>query len=161
MKDRWSKYIQNLVYDFSRVFLLENHPYRILTSTFNGKPKRTQIPEIMSSSNWLRAYDKDKEKEIVEILNSIGEPMFDDPELFNTYVDKIPKGMKIKSIFYELPYWEHLNIVNLLYLMHIFKNVSCSLWIHISSKKMTSCLPREILFLQILKISIGQNKKIK
>ena len=43
--------------------------------------------------------------------------------------------MKRKLIFYELPYWEHLKISHLLDTMHIFKNVSCSLLCHISSKK--------------------------
>ena len=69
------------------------------------------------------------------MFNSNGEPMFDDPEFFNTYDEKIPKGMKRKSIFYELPYWKHLKISHLLDPMNIFKNVSCSLWRHISSKK--------------------------
>ena len=44
-------------------------------------------------------------------------------------------GMKRKYIFYELPYWEYLKIVHLLDPMCILKNVSCSLWRHISSKK--------------------------
>jgi hypothetical protein len=43
--------------------------------------------------------------------------------------------MKRKSIFYELPYWEHLKISHLLDPMHIFKSVSSSLWRHISSKE--------------------------
>jgi hypothetical protein len=30
--------------------------------------------------------------------------MFDDPNFFDTYVEKIPIGMKRKSVFYELPY---------------------------------------------------------
>jgi hypothetical protein len=41
----------------------------------------------------------------------------------------------MKSIFYELLYWERINIFHLLDLMHIFKNVSSSLWRHISSKQ--------------------------
>ena len=43
--------------------------------------------------------------------------------------------MKRKSIFYELPYWEHLKIAHLLDPIHIFKNVSSFLWRHISSKE--------------------------
>ena len=72
-----------------------------------------------------------KKKGIVETFNSNGEPMFDDHEFFDTFVEKMSKGMKRKSIFYGLPYWEHLKIIHLLDPMHIFKNVSCSLWIHI------------------------------
>ena len=43
--------------------------------------------------------------------------------------------MKGKSVFYELPYWENLNIAHLLDPIHIFKNVSSSLWRNISLKK--------------------------
>ena len=55
------------------------------------------------------------------MFDSNGEPMFNDPEFFDTYVDKFTIGMKIKSIFYELPYWEHLKISHLLDPMHILK----------------------------------------
>jgi hypothetical protein len=51
------------VYDCSRVFLPEEHPYRRETSTFNGKPERTQRPAIMTPTEWLRAYEREKEKE--------------------------------------------------------------------------------------------------
>ena len=69
------------------------------------------------------------------MFDSNREPKFDDPQFFDTYVEKIPIGMKRKSIFYEIPYWEHLKIVHLLDPMHILKNVSSSLWRHISLKK--------------------------
>jgi hypothetical protein len=36
--------------------------------------------------------------------------------------------MKRKIVFYELPYWEHINIAHLLDPMHILKNASSSLW---------------------------------
>ena len=61
--------------------------------------------------------------------------MFDNPKFFDTYDEKMPEGMNKKLIFYELPYWQHLNISLLLDPMHIFKNVSFSLCHHISSKK--------------------------
>jgi hypothetical protein len=70
-----------------------------------------------------------------KLFDSNGEPMFDDPKFFDTYVEKIPIGMKMKSVVYEIPYWEHLKIGHLLYPMHISKNVSSSLWRHISSNK--------------------------
>ena len=69
------------------------------------------------------------------MFDSNGEPMFDDPQLFDTYDEKMLKGMNNKLIFYEVLYLEHLKISHLLYPVHIFKNVSCSLWRHISSKK--------------------------
>ena len=89
----------------------------------------------MKHTNWLRPYNIEKEKEIRYMFDSNGEPMFDDSELFNTYDEKIPEGMSTKSLFYKLPYWEHINISHLLYPMHIFRNVSCSFWHNISSKK--------------------------
>lgn len=61
--------------------------------------------------------------------------MFNDPEFFNTYVDKFPIGMKRTLVYYELPYWEYLKISYLLDPMCIFKNVSYSIWRHISLKQ--------------------------
>jgi hypothetical protein len=40
----------------------------------------------MTMTYLIRAYDTKKEKEMVEFLNSNWEPMFDDPEFFDTYV---------------------------------------------------------------------------
>ena len=71
--------------------------------------------------------------------------MFNDPKFFDTYVEKFPIGMKIKSILYNLPCWEHLNITHLLDPMHIFKNVSSSLWRHISSKQSDTLAIRKYL----------------
>jgi hypothetical protein len=64
LKARWSNHLQKPVYDCSRVFLLEQHPYIRETSTFNGKPERPQRPAIMTLAEWLRAYEREKEKEI-------------------------------------------------------------------------------------------------
>ena len=69
------------------------------------------------------------------MFDSNGEHMFNVIEFFNAYVEKFPIGMKRKYAFYELPYWEHLKIAHLLDPMHIFKNVSSSLWRCLSSKE--------------------------
>jgi hypothetical protein len=130
------------VYNFSRVFLLEEHPYRRETSTFNGKLERTQRPTIMTPKKWLREYEREKEREITKMFDSNGDPMFDDTKFFDTYVEKFPIGMKKKSIFYELPYWQHIKISHLLDLMHIFKNVSYSLWRNISLKESDTLVVR-------------------
>ena len=58
--------------------------------------------------------------------------MFDDPEIFETYVKKILIGIKRKYVFYDLPYLDHLKSHLLLDPIHIFKNISSSLWRHIS-----------------------------
>ena len=123
------------MHKFFRAFFPKNHPYRRATYAFNGKLERTQTPKIMTSTDQLRDYDREKEKEITEIFDSNGEPMFDDPRFFDTYDEKNPEGMNKKSIFYELPYQEHIKIAHLLDPMHKFKIVSCSLLCHISSKK--------------------------
>jgi hypothetical protein len=45
------------------------------------------------------------------------------------------KGMKWKSSFFLLPYWTELKIHHLLDPMHIFKNVSSSIWRHVTRRK--------------------------
>ena len=136
LKAGWSDHLRNPGHDCSTVFLPKEHPYRRGTYAFNGKAERTQRPAIMTPFEWLRAYerDKEKEKEFAEMFDSNGETMFNDLEFFDTYVEKFPIGMKRKFFFYELPYWKHLKISHLLDPMHIFKNVSSSLWRHIKSK---------------------------
>jgi hypothetical protein len=52
------------VYDFSRVFLPEQHPYKRETSAFNVKPEITQRIAIMTLEKWLREYVREKEKDI-------------------------------------------------------------------------------------------------
>jgi len=41
------------VYDWLRVFLPEENPYRRETSAFNGKLERTQRPTIMTLEKWM------------------------------------------------------------------------------------------------------------
>ena len=95
------------------------------------------------------------------MFDSNGEPMFDDTEFFDTYVEKFPIGMKRKSLFYELPYWEHLKISHLLYPMHIFKNVSSSLWRHISSKESDRLVVRRDLISSKNKIKHCPRQEIR
>ena len=51
------------MYDYSRVFLPKDHPYRRVTYDFNGKPERTKILETMVPSDWIRANETNKLKE--------------------------------------------------------------------------------------------------
>lgn len=74
LKDRWFNHLRNLVYDFSRVFLLLEHPYKRATSAFNGKIERTQRPAITTPVEWLRAYERENEKEFAKMFDSNGEP---------------------------------------------------------------------------------------
>ena len=38
----------------------------------------------MIPTDWVRAYDKEKEKEYIELFYSNVQPVIDDPKLFNT-----------------------------------------------------------------------------
>ena len=49
------------------------------------------MPKMMTPIDWLRAYDIKKEKEISQMFDSNGEPMFDDLEFFNIIMRKFPK----------------------------------------------------------------------
>ena len=152
IKARWYEHLGNPMYNYLRVFLRKDHPYRRVASTFNGKMKRNQRLETMIPIDWIRAYDTKKEKEFSKLFDSNGEPLFDDPKFFDTYEEKMSIGMKRKSIFYELPYWEGLNIVHLLDPMRKFKNVSSYSWKHISSKKSdTLAFRRYLISLNIKK----------
>jgi hypothetical protein len=91
-----------------RVFLQEDHPYRRVASSFNGKPNRTRrVPKIMTPTDWIRAYDTMKEKKMEKLFDSNGEPMFGDPKYFDTYVEKIPIGMKTNMYFMSF----HIGII--------------------------------------------------
>ena len=73
--------------------------------------------------------------------------MLDDPKKIDTYVEKMLIGNKMKSIFYQLSYWEHLDIVHLLDPMHILKNILSSLWRNISSRKTnTLVVGRDLIY---------------
>ena len=88
------------MYDYSRVFFPKYLPYGREAITFTSKLERTQIPNILSQADWIRAYDAENQREIIEMFDSNGESMFDDPKFFDTYVNKMPIGMKRKSIFH-------------------------------------------------------------
>ena len=110
IKARWSKHLGNPVYILSRVFLSKDHRYRRVASTFNGKLERTQRLEKTTPTNRNREYDTEKEKKFLEMFHSNAEPLIDDLEFLETYEEKMPIGMKMKSIFYELPYWSILRL---------------------------------------------------
>ena len=109
----------------------------------------------MTPTNWMKAYDTKKEKGFSKMFDSNAKPLINDFEFFDTYEEKMPIGMKIKSIIYELLYWEHLMIVHLLDPMHILKNVSFSLWRYISSKKSDTLAVRGDIISSNTKKNIG------
>ena len=92
IKARWSNHLRKTMYDCSKAFLLEDHPYRRVASDFNGKPERTQRPKIMTPTNYIRAYDIENEKEFVELFDSNGEPLFNDLEFLTPMLRKCQLG---------------------------------------------------------------------
>ena len=72
IKNRWSKHLGKSVYDCSKVFLSEDHPYRRVVYAFNGKQEITQRLETMTPTYWIREYDIEKEKEFLELFDSNG-----------------------------------------------------------------------------------------
>ena len=67
------------MYDYSKVFVLEEHPYKRETSTLNGKLERTQRHAIMTPTYCLREYEREKEKEFEKMFDSNGAPISNDP----------------------------------------------------------------------------------
>ena len=54
-----------------------------LSKVFNGKLERTQRLAIMTPVEWLRAYEREKEKEFSKMIDSNGEPMFNDTKFLD------------------------------------------------------------------------------
>ena len=61
---------------------------------------------------------------------------------------KIPR-MKALNCFHTLPYWHHLLINHLLDPMHIFKNVACVIWEHITYRRDTHRQHRDLEVMHI------------
>ena len=85
------------------------------------------------------------------MFDSNWEPLFDDPNFFETYIEKFRIGMKRKYFFYEIPYWENLKISHLLDPTHIFKMVHILYGGTYHRKKVTHQPLGEMLFLQKVK----------
>ncbi|KAJ9557156.1 hypothetical protein OSB04_011770 [Centaurea solstitialis] len=89
--------------------LSKSHPYRKLKSLFDGK---TEHRLARQPSNGRTVYFRVKHLDIV----------------FGKGCPTPPKNIwKNKSIFWDLPYWEYLNVRHCLNVMHIEKNVCDSL----------------------------------
>ena len=76
----------------------------------------------------------------------------------------MPQGINRKSICYDLPYWKDLLIFHLLDPMHIFKNVTDSIYRHISAKIKALYLQEETLLFHVpnlIEDICGQIEKMK
>lgn len=83
----------------------------------------------MGPGDWLKKYEDVESKAWEDFLDQGA--LIEEPK---QVVAEMPKGMRRKSIFYELPYWKDLLISHLLDPMHIFKNVPDSIFRRISRK---------------------------
>lgn len=127
---RYSKDLHKVIYANNRVFLPPDHKFRSrLKNQFDGKIENKPPPKVMGPADWLKMYGDAESKAWNHFFrhdHSIEEP--------EQVMVEMPKGMKRKSIFYDLPYWKDLLISHLIDPMHVFKNVPDSIFRHISSK---------------------------
>ena len=92
--------------------------------------------------------------------------LFQDPSIEESEqaMDDMPQGMNRKSTFYDLPYWKDLLICHLLDPMHILKNVTDSIYRHISAKIKTLYIQEETLLFHVpnlIEDICGQIEKMK
>ncbi|KAL8099331.1 hypothetical protein AgCh_031838 [Apium graveolens] len=98
------------VYMGHRTFLPLNHPYRKRKKSFDGTVE-TRVARLPLTGS-----------EVLERVKDI------DVVLGKLYKKPTPNSIwKKKSIFWDLPYWEHLQVRHCLDFMHIEKNVCESL----------------------------------
>lgn len=101
-----SRHLNKVVYENHRKYLSdENHPFRSTYKRgFGGRLESRMPPKRMFMADWQKLWIESETKPI--------------------------NGIKNLSIFLCLPYWNNLLINHLLDPMHIFKNVSESIWKH-------------------------------
>ncbi|GJR46496.1 uncharacterized protein Tco_1314599 [Tanacetum coccineum] len=107
----WLRHCRKTIYMGHRRSLLRNHPYRKKKELFDGTIERGVLrPPLDGEATFSRVRD-------MNIVLGKGK---DNPGP--------PKGIwKKKSIFWDLAYWEHLQVRHCLDIMHIEKNVCESL----------------------------------
>ncbi|XP_020239246.1 uncharacterized protein LOC109818226 [Cajanus cajan] len=100
------KHGKKTVYTRHRKFLIPNHPYRRLKKAFNGCQEHEIAPIPLT-----------------------GEQVYDQVKDINIIFGKIQKKLiekklwKKRSIFFDLPYWRHLDVRHCIDVMHVEKNV--------------------------------------
>ncbi|XP_074266804.1 uncharacterized protein LOC141590091 [Silene latifolia] len=106
----WLEHSGKFSYRGGRRFLPENHQYRKKKKAFYGKTEHRKPPLFLSGEEY---YDKVK-----NITTIFGKPYIPPPD--GVYHTK-------RSIFWELPYWQHLYVRHCIDVMHVEKNVFDSL----------------------------------
>ncbi|XP_019255072.1 PREDICTED: uncharacterized protein LOC109233652 [Nicotiana attenuata] len=102
---RYLKHSRKMCYMDHRVFLPMDHPWRSNKRSFNGKTEFRPPPPLLKGT---------------DVLNSL--------QNFNNVFGKKRKRTndgpwKKRSIFFELPYWQHNSLRHNLDVMHIDKNI--------------------------------------
>ncbi|GKA29523.1 hypothetical protein Tco_0715768 [Tanacetum coccineum] len=108
---RWLTNCKKTVYMGHRRSLPESHSYRKKKKQFDGRVEHRKMARLMNGHDTL--------SRVKDIKNVFGKK---DKALKNN-----KNIWKKKSIFWKLPYWEHLQVRHSLDVMHIEKNVSESL----------------------------------
>ncbi|XP_074283650.1 uncharacterized protein LOC141608187 [Silene latifolia] len=105
-ESEWLENCGKFVYRGGRRFLPENHQYRKKKKAFYGKTEYRPPPFFLSG--------KEYHKRVMNINTEFGKPYRPPPDgVYHT----------MRSIFWDLPYWEHLSVRHCIDVMHVEKNV--------------------------------------
>ena len=107
----WLKHSRKTVYMRHRRFLRRAHPYRRMKKQFDGEKEDSLAPRHLSGKE---VYDMVKDLDVV-----LGKGRKSRTREKNIW--------KKRSIFWDLPYWEHLEVRHCIDVMHVEKNVCDSL----------------------------------
>ncbi|XP_074298247.1 uncharacterized protein LOC141629085 [Silene latifolia] len=105
-ESEWLENCGKYVYTGSHRFLEENHQYRKRKKAFYGKTEHRPAPLFLSG--------KEYHKRVMNITTEFRKPYRPPPD--GVYHTK-------RSIFWDLPYWEHLSVRHCIDVMHVEKNV--------------------------------------
>ena len=106
------KHCKKIVYMGHRRFLRVGHAYRRKKRAFNGKLEKREAPVPLTGRQvWAK---------VRNIENQFGKGVV-------VAKDNPDDLWKKRSIFWDLPYWQHLDVRHCLDLMHIVKNVGESM----------------------------------
>ena len=103
------------VYQGHRRFLPANHKYRGMRKAFNGHAERRPAPVPLSGHEVYQQLKNDKRLQELKFGKKV-----------KRKPDKDAEWNKC-SIFWDLPYWEYLEVRHCLDVMHIVKNITESL----------------------------------
>ena len=110
-------------------FLLDDHKFRRSKKAFNGEIEIRPPPELLSGTNLLNQ---------MEGLDVIFGKHLETKKKNKRNGDAVMPWNK-KSIFFKLPYWDHLLVRHNLDVMHIEKNISQSILDKLKERQRIRC----------------------